>query len=192
MIAYLSGKIIDIKLPSLVLDVNGVGYKIFVTLKLLDGSKVSSNLSVWTHFAVRENSQDLYGFKEKSELEMFELLMTVPGIGPKSALSILNAAAVETLVSGVQSGDAVYLAKISGISKKNSEKIVLGLKDKLEGGTIHSEQTQSQNTVAIDALVALGYSERESREAVQKITKGEAADDPESVIKKALKKLGGH
>ncbi len=163
-----------------------MGYRIFVLGKLIQEVKKNKDISLWIHHAVREDSEKLFGFKNKPELEMFELLMTISGIGPKSALSILNASSLETLTEGIRSGDAAYLAKISGISRKNSEKIVLGLKDKLGADLSGDENYQNQNTLAIDALVALGYSERESREAVRKVEK---SDNPEEIIKKALKKL---
>ncbi len=186
MIAYLSGKIIDSNLDSVILEVSNIGYKIFVLNKFVQELKNSKEISLWIHHAVREDSEKLYGFKNKSDLEMFEMLMTVSGIGPKSALSILNAATVETLNEGIHSGDAAYLSKISGVSRKNSEKIILSLKDKIGVDFSGEEGFQNQNTVAIDALVALGYSERESREVVRKVGK---ADNPEEIIKKALKKL---
>ncbi len=186
MIAYLSGKVIDVNLDSIILDITGVGYRVFILSKLSQEIKTGKETSLWIHHAVREDSEKLYGFKEKTELEMFELLMTISGIGPKSALSILNAATVETLNEGIRSSDAAYLSKISGISRKNSEKIIVGLKDKIGVDISGETGVQNQNTVAIDALVALGYSERESREVVRKIGK---ADNPEEIIKKALKKL---
>lgn len=200
MIAYLSGKIIDKDEQSIVLDVNGVGYRVFISTGLNLSVKISDKLEIWTHNAIRENSNDLYGFREKTELEMFNLLLTISGIGPKSAISILNTASTETLAEGIQSGDPTYLAKISGISKKNSEKIVLNLKDKLGVGFGEvSENYKDDNSTAIDALVALGYSEKESREVIQKVAKDFEKDgdnisnkDAEKIIKKALKKLSGN
>ncbi len=186
MIAYLSGKIIDSNLDSIILDVSSVGYQIFVLGKFIQEIKAKKDISLWIHHAVREDSEKLYGFKDKSELLMFEMLMTISGIGPKSALSILNTASLETLTEGIHSGDAAYLSKISGISRKNSEKIIINLKDKIGVDLSGNEGVQNQNTVAIDALVSLGYSERESREVVRKIGK---AENPEEIIKKALKKL---
>ena len=188
MIAYLSGKLLDKDLRSIVLDVNGVGYRVFVTTEIIQESEVGNDLEIWTYLAVRENSQDLYGFKEKTGLEMFNLLLTVSGIGPKSALAILNAASVEILTEGVQSGDAAYLSKLSGISKKNAEKIVINLKDKLGASSIETGGAKNQNAVAIDALVALGYSEREARDAIQNVAENNGS--PEDIIKTALKNLG--
>lgn len=195
MIAYLSGKVLDKGLDSIVLDVNGVGYLASVTGKIIQGVEIGDEVGIFTYLAVRENALDLYGFSDKSEKEMFELLLTISGIGPKSAMSILSGATVETLTEGIQSGDAAYLSKISGISKKNAEKIVLALKDKLGAFETSGDGNTSRNqsTDAIDALVALGYSERESREAIQLIVKNLTSDEdknnPELIIKEALKNL---
>jgi Holliday junction DNA helicase RuvA len=101
-------------------------------------------------------------------------------------MAISNTANVATLTEGIASGDPAYLSKISGVSKKNAEKIVLNLKDKIGTSEAVGSEIQNQNTVAIDALVALGYSERESRDAISKVT---TSDNPEKMIKEALKNL---
>ncbi len=190
MIAYLEGKVLEKDLESIILNVNGIGYLIYVTPELIQQAQETEVLSIWTYLAVRENALDLYGFKTKKDISIFKLLLSISGVGPKSAISILSATSVETLVSGIRSNDPAYLSKMSGISKKMSEKIVLNLKDKL-GVEQFGEKTENdsgnQNVVAIDALVALGYTERDSREAVAKI---KDLKDPESVIKQALKILG--
>jgi len=190
MISFLEGKIIDKNPESITLSVAGVGYLIYITADLLQEAQDKTEISVWTYLAVRETALDLYGFKDKKELSIFKLLLTISGIGPKSAISILSSTTAETLVSGIQSNDAEYLSKISGIGKKTAEKIVLALKDKLgvnEFGESSDNQPQNNNMVAIDALVALGYSERDARSSVGKI---KDIDNPEDIIKMALKDLG--
>lgn len=189
MISYLEGKIIEKDLESITLNVGGVGYLIHSTPDLLQEAQDKDEIAVWTFLAVRENALDLYGFRDKKELNLFKLLMTISGIGPKSAISILGSATVETIVSGIQSNDPAYLSKMSGIGKKTAEKIVVNLKDKLGATEFNDSENKNQNhnVVAIDALVALGYSERESREVVSKI---KDIDNPEEIIKKALKDLG--
>jgi Holliday junction DNA helicase RuvA len=198
MIAYLSGKVLEKRLDSIVLNVSGVGYFVFVTNKVVQKAAEGEDLSIHTYLAVRETALDLYGFEDSAEKEMFELLLTISGIGPKSAMSIMSSSPVETLVDGIQSGDAAYLAKMSGIGKKSAEKIVLGLKDKI-GSTNFAEAGKeggaaNESGTAIDALVALGYSERESREVIQKTIKtldsAEDKNNPEVIIKEALKNLG--
>jgi Holliday junction DNA helicase RuvA len=184
MISYLKGKVLQKDLQTIILDVNNIGYEVFATGELIQNTKEGEEVEIWTFHSVKENAEELYGFKNKEELDFFKLLLTVSGIGPKSALSILNSASIKTLREGIQSADSNYLSKISGIGKKVAEKIVVGLKDKLGVIEIDSGSPQNQNAVVIDALTALGYSERESRNVVQKIKSG---NDPEKMIKEALK-----
>lgn len=190
MIGYIEGKIIEKNLDSIIINAGGIGYIVYTTASLMQECQDKDEASVWTFLAVRENSMDLYGFRDKKELSVFKLLLTISGIGPKSALSILNSTNTETLISGIRKDDASYLSKMSGIGKKTAEKIIVNLKDKLgadeftDGG---SSGSNDHNVVAIDALVALGYSEKDSRDTVSKIKN---IEDPESIIKEALKNMG--
>ncbi len=183
MIGYLRGTIINQDLKSIILDVSGVGYKIYTNSGGLD-SKKDTTVSFWVYTAVRENSIDLYGFTTKEELGFFELLITVSGIGPKSALSILSIASVSNLKNAIISGDTSHLVKVSGVGKKNAEKIVIELKDKL---SMDGEVSYTSGDVdVIEALKALGYGEKESREALKKISGGNSTSEK---IKKVLKLL---
>lgn len=183
MIGYLKGTVIQQDLKFVILDVNGVGYKIYTNTVLLD-SKIQKILEFWTYLAVRENALDLYGFVSKEELNFFELLITVSGIGPKSAMGILSVASVENLRNAIISGDTSHLTKVSGVGKKNAEKIVVELKDKL--GVMVDGVSVSGDVDVIEALKSLGYGEREAREALKKVTD---AKDTSDKIKKALKLL---
>ena len=170
MIGYLEGTLTEIGNKSVVLVASGVGYIIFTTAKTLEslGKKKGSKLSFHTHLAVREDALDLYGFLDKSELDLFELLLTVSGIGPKSAIAIMNAASPDTITTAVAREDASYLTKVYGIGKKTAEKIVRELEGKL---TSAEELTGDLNVEAdaLEGLQSLGYSEREAREALKKI-----------------------
>lgn len=183
MIGYLKGKIIHQDLKSVILDVSGVGYKIFTSLASLDSSK-NDIQEFWTYLAVRENAMDLYGFTTKEELGFFELLITVSGIGPKSAMGILSVASVSNLRNAIVSGDTSHLVKVSGVGKKNAEKIVVELKDKLVSSG--EEYHVSGDVDVIEALKSLGYGEREAREALKKVI-GENSTSEK--IKKVLKIL---
>lgn len=187
MIGHLTGTIIHQDLKSIVLDVGGVGYKIHTNMGTLGGTNAHA-VSFWTHLAVRENALDLYGFSTKKELEMFELLMTVSGIGPKSAMAVLTAASPTLLRQAILSGDTSHITKVSGIGKKVAEKIVLELKDKIDeefdGST--PSYASSGDVDALEALKALGYSERDVREALKKVTD---TTDVGEKVKKALKIL---
>lgn len=195
MISRLTGTIAHIDPKYIVLDVKGVGYKVFTTVDImLKLGKEQGETTLWTYLAVRENALDLYGFSSLSELNFFELLITISGIGPKTALGILNSASVETLQTAVQTDDTSHLTKISGIGKKVAEKIVMELKDKVDKFT-HSEESKiamraahKTENDALEALKSLGYSQIEARDALKEIPK-EITKTNEK-IKEALKILG--
>jgi len=190
MIAHLTGTLLETDLDSIMLDVGGIGYRVHASSDTLAETVRAKGgvVSLWTHLAVRENSLDLYGFTKKAELEFFEFLIGVPGIGPKSGLAILSLASVETLRQSITSGDTVYLTKVSGIGRKTAEKIVLELKDKLgafeEGGPDLKGESDT-----VEALRSLGYSLKESRDALKQI--GPDAVGTEARVRAALKVLGG-
>ncbi len=185
MIRKLIGKIDEIGDGEIILNVSGVGYLV----RLIDSSifnlKTEQDLVLYTHHALRETASDLYGFLNKDELNFFELLLTISGIGPKSAIGILNTASIKTIREGVLSGNADHLSKISGIGKKSAEKIMVGLKDKLEGagsdGTVLGGATD-----AIEALIALGYTLPDARAAVSKLDNSLSTEE---IVKLALKNL---
>jgi Holliday junction DNA helicase RuvA len=135
---------------------------------------------------VREDALDLYGFLNREELEFFEMLINVSGIGPRSALAILGIASIETLRKAIGTGDTSYLTKISGIGRKTAEKIVIELRDKmgkeLGGGSLQVELD------ALEALKSLGYSQNEARETLKKVSPN---TNTNTKIKEALKILGG-
>ena len=195
MIAQLSGTISHKEKNFFIVNTGALGYKVYVPKNLFAKSKENTRLLLWTHMAVREDAMELYGFSSKDDIDFFEMLLTVSGIGPRSALSILNLAPVKTLKTAVASGDATYLTKVSGIGKKSAAKIVLELKDKLGDifeGDIPDDVRDGGD--AILALKALGYSGSQAREALQKIgarqkKKGEQELGLNKIIKEALKIL---
>ncbi|MCI0620057.1 Holliday junction branch migration protein RuvA [Candidatus Wolfebacteria bacterium] len=189
MISHITGTLIESTLETIVLDVGGVGYRIHISSDTREHitTTTSETTSLWTHLAVRENAMDLYGFVEKAELDFFELLINVPGIGPKSGLAILSLASVETLRQSISSGDTTYLTKVSGIGRKTAEKIVLELKDKL--GALEGEGRDFKGeSDAVEALRSLGYSLKESRDALKQV--GPDVVGTEARVRAALKKLG--
>lgn len=188
MISHLEGKIIHVEERFAVLQTGGVGYKIFATTETLEKlrKKLNQAAVLWTHLAVRENALDLYGFPDKRELDFFELLITISGIGPKTALSILNVASADTIRKAVSSNDTSYLTKVSGIGKKTADKIVRELEDKI--GSLEIGGSISEEVDAVEALHSLGYSQAEARDALKKIEKNiTGASDR---VKAALKILG--
>jgi Holliday junction DNA helicase RuvA len=169
MIGSIKGKIISKTGKFLLVETGGVGYKINVSPDTLSKTKkLGSEIFLFIHTHVREDAFDLYGFLNQEELEFFEMLINVSGIGPKGALSILGITSIETLRKAISIGDTSYLTKISGIGRKTAEKIVIELRDKvgkeLEGSSLQVELD------ALEALKSLGYSATEAREALKKVS----------------------
>lgn len=192
MIGSIKGKIILKTDKSLIVETDGVGYKISVssdTLSKLDALRLRSGqndaiASFWIHTHVREDILDLYGFLDRQELEFFEMLINVSGIGPKGALSILGIASIETLRKAISTGDTAYLTKVSGIGRKTAEKIIIELRDKI--GEEKTGTSLQGELDALEALKSLGYSQGEAREALKKILPN---TDTNTKIRESLKIL---
>lgn len=171
MISKITGKIEYKSSNFIIINTSGVGYKVFVsndTLSTID--KKTDNVSIWAYLAVRENSLDLYGFLTKEDLDFFELLISISGIGPKTALGILNVATTETLISAISTEDTSYLTKVSGIGTKNAQKIVIELKNKIQ--KIDQTPTGIREEIdVIEALKSLGYSAKQSSDALKQLDK---------------------
>lgn len=170
-----------------VIQAGGVGYRVFVgaeTLKALpvQGQKVK----LFTSLYKRETSIELYGFPTIAEMEFFEVLNTISGIGPKSALGILNVAPLDTLKRAIGSGQIEYLTKVSGIGKKTAQKVILELKDKLGAGM--EGEAFGEDEDVLGALQALGYSLKEARDAIHVLPSD--VQGAEKRIKEALKRAG--
>lgn len=181
MISRITGTLIQLDLKTAIIDVAGIGYKVAVggeSIEALAGN-IGQSVSLFTYLAVRENALDLYGFKNQESLDMFEMLITVSGIGPKSALGILSLASAHTLQEAIMSEDTSYLTKVSGIGKKNAEKIVLELKGKFKDTDYiaGSGKDVSKEALAVEALKSLGFDERAARDAVKKMEKDLSAEE---------------
>ena len=188
MISLLQGKI-ELKTDRFViLKVAGVGYQVFCSLSTLKklGEK-GEETKLFIHHYVRENLFDLYGFLSFEELEFFEMLISISGIGPKASLAVLSIASLADLKASIASGQVDLLTKVSGIGKKTAERVILELRNKIlvpgrEVGRLVSDDE------AIDALVSLGYSSRQAREALKQVPA--KVKEVENRIKEALKILG--
>ena len=190
MIAKLKGKIVYQEEGVLIIDISGVGYKVFVSTNTISEIGKAEVVELWTHLVVRENILDLYGFSNKAEKRFFEMLIGISGIGPKGALAILSLSPVKTLEKAIASEDASYLTKVSGIGKKSAQKIILELRDKIGRGAEKGDAGLKEETEAIEALQALGYSLGDSREALKKVSID--TNGTNDKIKEALKILGGN
>ena len=190
MIAKLTGIVSDITARCAIIDVGGIGYKVYATDDTVHHFKKGDRISIMTHLIVREDALDLYGFTSKKDKDFFELLIGISGIGPKSALNILSLVSADTLASSIRTGSVAHLVKVSGIGKKTAEKIVLELKDKLGGmeGEKDFAGGMESDIDAIMALQALGYDADEAREALKKV--GRDISDIGAKVKAALKELG--
>ena len=169
MIAYLKGIVLYKETHALVLDVSGVGYRVSATTDSLTDLSPGKEIGLYTHMAVREQALDLYGFLNKDDRDFFEKLLSVSGIGPKSALAIMNLAPASLLRSAIASNDSAYLTKVSGIGKKTAEKILLELRDTFEKTGVESSAASSYDADVLQALEALGYNARAAREAIRTI-----------------------
>ena len=189
MIAQLKGVVVSSGVTSIILDVNGVGYRIHTTIEIIKGlHKKESEVTFFTHLAVRETSMELYGFLDEKEVLFFELLLSVSGIGPKSTIAIMNLETVATLSSAMAKSDTTYLTKVSGIGKKSAEKIIIELRDKITSINGSMAYAHAEDKDALDALQALGYSIREAREALKTVPKDVTGTQKRLTF--ALKQLG--
>lgn len=190
MIAYLRGQIINKASGYVIVEVNGLGYQVFVGENLGSELKVNTEVELYTHHQVREEASDLYGFKTIDDLNLFELLLSVSGVGPKSALGVLSLASAGDIKEAIIRGDADLLTKVAGIGKKTAERLVLELKSKImriSSGTSLENNNLSGSSDELDALMSLGYSLSEARTALSSISP-ELSDSGERV-KAALKKM---
>ncbi len=190
MIAYLKGKIINKGAGYIILIIRDIGYKVFVNETVYSEVSISDEVKLYIYQHVREDALILFGFYSLDQLEMFELLLSVSGIGPKSALGVLAVGDVGFIKDSIAGGDFDMLTKVSGIGKKTAERVIMELRDKIVKLNILSSGTasiSSTNADEIDALMALGYSMQQSRDAL-KIVDPSIKDSGER-IREALKSI---
>lgn len=200
MYAYIKGELAEINTDHIVIEAGGIGYQVFVSLQTFDYlPSVGENLKIYTYLYLREDAMILYGFLTKDDLELFKLLISVSGIGPKGGLSILSTLEADDLRFAILSGDAKAISKAPGVGGKTAQRVILELKDKLsledafEAKTEHVQKNAaaaggSVKNDAVMALTALGYSSTESLKAVSAVEITEDMD-VEEVLKAALKHL---
>lgn len=183
MLGSIRGKTILKKDRFLIIEASGVGYKVNAPNWVLDSVTDGVDLFLFLYTHVREDSLQLYGFTKEEDLEMFEKLLGVSGIGPKGAISVLNITGVDNLEHAIAQNDLNYLTKVSGVGKKTAEKIILELKDKVTSK--EKRENLKEELDALEALKALGYSPQEARQALAK-TRSSSTNEK---IKEALKIL---
>lgn len=197
MYAYINGKLADKATNYIVIDVGGVGYKIFMSQTAIEKlPEIGTVQKVYTHYHVTEDNISLYGFLTNEELRMFELLISVSGIGAKSAIQILSNITPSDFALAVISNDISKIVKIPGIGKKTAERMILELKDKLKTEQAINKNEKVEQAIyeddkddeAIVALQVLGYTRKEIEKALEKVNTKELK--VEEIIKKALSILG--
>ena len=188
MISYLNGTVIIRDDPLLILDVNGVGYKVFATPDVFSAIGQDSSLKVFIYTHVREDILDLYGFSKYADLKLFESLINVSGVGPKTAVGIFSIGAAEQIRGAIFAGDVSFFTGVPRLGSKNAQKIIIELKNKVGGeGLDLSEGSSSSRTEVSSALKAFGFSSAEINEAIRTI---DGSKSVEAQIKDALKSLG--
>ncbi len=200
MIAHLRGVLAHVSPDSLILDVHGVGYKVFTSTGTLSQAGLGDEMKLHTHTLVREDLLALYGFAAEEELRLFEQLLSVSGVGPKAALSIVSAVPPSAFGLAVLTDDTDRLAKAQGVGKKTAQRIILELKDKIKkaqpsidaagvwmqsDGEMEPEGTFSE---ACSALMMLGYSRQEAMHAATSVM--DPAKTVETIVRDALRKRG--
>ncbi len=187
MIAQIEGKIARIRGNSVVIVTGGIGYQVFVTTYTLGKIAALDTVLLHTYTQVREDVLALYGFQNEEELIMFELLISVSGIGPKAALSLLSIADPRTVRTAIVSRDASILTRVSGVGKKTAEKIIVELQNKVSAFDVEDQATALAGQETIEALVAMGYTVSEARDALKMVPAD--IEDMGARIRQALKNL---
>jgi Holliday junction DNA helicase RuvA len=164
MIRQIRGKVLSTELTGVVIEIAGFGIFVHGT----ESFSVGEEAALATHLAVKQDGMDLYGFKNSADRDFFELLLTVSGVGPKTALSILRRAPRESLQSAIARRDITYLTRVAGLGKKSAEKVAVELSEKLGD---KKDAGDGDDAEVFDTLVALGYTEREARSALGNIAK---------------------
>ena len=203
MISFVKGKLVYIYENTIIVENNGIGYEIFVPMSVIGNMpQIGSEVMIYTYMNVREDALQLFGFLDRDTLEVFKLLITVSGIGPKGAIGVLGTLSADDIRYAVMAEDAKTIAKAPGIGANTASKVVIELKDKLKmrdvapdikseidgQQSIFEDNSKQAVSDAIEALAALGYSATEATKAVRKADTGEDTT-VEELLKQSLKYL---
>lgn len=193
MIAHIQGKLVEKAPTEIVIDCNGVGYHINISLHTFSLLPASDSVKLFTHLLVKEDSHSLYGFVEKSEKEIFKLLISVSGIGANIARTMLSSIEPKQIIQAIASGDVGTIQSIKGIGVKTAQRTILDLKDKVlklyDLDAISISQSNTNKDEALSALEVLGFVRKSSEKVVEKIVAAMPDATVETIIKQALKNL---
>jgi len=189
MIGMLTGTLVFRDGQSIILDVHGVGYKVLASSQILDTSHTGDTLTIFTHTHVREDALDLFGFSTQQDLHVFEQLISVSGVGPKTAMSVFVVGGRDAILGAIRKADVDFFTSVPRLGKKNAQKIIIELKNKL--GSLEDLDLAGESkeeSEVLSALESIGFSEKEARSALRNLH-GEGKSVEEKV-KLALKQLG--
>jgi holliday junction DNA helicase RuvA len=193
MIAHIQGKLVEKTPTEVVIDCNGVGYQINISLHTFSLLPDSEHLKLYTFLQIKEDAHTLFGFVEKAERELFKLLLSVSGVGASTARTMLSSIAPQQIIHAVASGDVGTVQSIKGIGAKTAQRIILDLKDKVlkiyNLDEVSYSQSNTNKDEALSALEVLGFARKSAEKVVEKIIKEDANASVETIIKLALKNL---
>lgn len=191
MIAHVNGQVVEKFGNSIIVDVNGVGYEVTIPTPDFESVNLNETRKFFTYHSIRENAEELYGFSSLTAKKLFELLISVQGVGPKAGIAILSLAEAEEVRNAIANADAAFIAKASGVGKKSAERVIVDLRDKV-GIPSHYGATEAKfvsaaekQDEALDALIALGFPLKEATLALENVDKSLPVEER---IKLALKK----
>jgi len=187
MIGKIIGKIVEINdNVGLIQTGSGICFEIYLTPQLISQNKLNSSIEIYSYLQVRDDAFVLFGFESKKEKDFFKLLLTVPGVGPKTAYNIISLSNVNDIIDATKKNDLDYFTKIPGLGKKTGLKIILELSQKLKTEFKFQDTVLSdEDKIVIDALVSLGYRSQEAKKLISNLPKNLSVEER---IKKALKK----
>lgn len=195
MFEYIKGKLIEVDTQRAIIDVNGIGYKVFIPASIYTDILNKDNIILYTSYIVKEESQTLYGFLTKLQKNIFEMLITVSGIGAKTAVLLLSHLEIDNLHIAIENADIRLISKVPGIGKKTAERLILELRDKFKTlnqkyiGNPHLNKKATIASDAIAALMNLGYNPIKAQKAVNSAIQDSDEIDLSSLITKALRSI---
>ncbi len=193
MIAHLQGKLVEKSPTQLVIDCGGVGYEVHISLHTYSLLPTTDFIKVFTYLQIKEDAHTIFGFVEKSEREIFKLLLSVSGIGAGIARTMLSSLDPKQITNAIASGDVVTIQSIKGIGSKTAQRVILDLKEKVlklyDLDEVSMSQSNTNRDEALSALEVLGFVKKASEKVIDKIVKADPDASVESIIKQALKSL---
>lgn len=193
MIHHLKGKLVEKNPTNVVIECNGVGYFINISLHTFSLISSSETIQLYTHLQVKEDSHTLFGFMEKSEREIFRLLISVSGVGASTARTMLSSLVPQQIIEAIAAGDVSTVQSIKGIGAKTAQRVILDLKDKIvkvfDMDEVFAGANNTSKDEALSALETLGYTRKQSEKVIERIVKNSPEANVETIIKLALKNL---